>query len=89
MRDKVRWQVGVLRRSTENVAWTCGGTAADWATARTATIAAVHELVAVEGRHEYRFRIDDAEGIVNPGMSTDGDLLLGDLERLIPADKFA
>jgi hypothetical protein len=42
----------------------------------------VHELVAVEGVQEYRFRIDDAEGIVTPGRSANGDVMI-DLDRLI------
>ncbi|MHA6780170.1 hypothetical protein ACVGOW_04095 [Pseudonocardia saturnea] len=44
----------------------------------------MHELVAVEGVQEYRFRIDDAEGIVTPGRSANGDVMIGDLGRLIP-----
>lgn len=69
------------------VHWTSGGTSPDWASAREATIAAVQELVSVEGVQEYRFRIDDAEGIVNPARSTDGEVVVGDLGRLIPADR--
>ena len=85
----MRWQVGVLRSGVENIAWTSGGTCSDWVSARAATIAAVRELVAVEGRQEYRLRIDDVEGIVNPGLDSNGNLVLGDLERLIPRDRDA
>lgn len=80
-----RWQVGVLRSGEESVAWVSGGAAPDWSRARAATIAAVRELVAIEGPGEYRLRIDEVEGIVNPGQWPDGELLLGDLEHLIPA----
>lgn len=80
----MRWRVGVLRRGAENVAWVAGGAAPEWAAARTATIAAVRELVAAEGRQEYRLKIADVEGIVNPGLDPDGHVVLGDLERLIP-----
>jgi hypothetical protein len=81
----VRWQVGVLRSGVENVAWVTGGSAPEWGSARAATIAAVRGLVAAEGRQEYRLQIGDVEGIVNPGLDSDGNVVLGDLERLIPA----
>ena len=81
---QVRWRVGVLRRDAENVNWVVSGETPEWVSARTATIAAVHELVAVEGRQEYRLQIDDVEGTVNPGMDSEGRVVLGDLERLIP-----
>lgn len=53
--------------------------------ARAAAITAVRELVAAQGRQGYRLQIADVEWIVNPGLGPDSELLLGDLERLIPA----
>lgn len=87
VQDEVRWQVGVLRSGAENIEWKRGGVAGGWASARASTIAAVRDLAAVEGCQEYRVRIDDLEGAVNPARSPDGGLLLGDLERLIPASR--
>ena len=84
---EVAWRVGALRAGAEDVAWVSGGGAPDWGSARAATIAAVRELVAAEGRQEYRLQIADVEGIVNPGLGPDGELLLGDLERLIPTTR--
>ena len=74
-----------MRSGAENVAWVTGGSAPEWASARAATIAAVHESVVAEGRQEYRLQIADVEGIVNPGLDSDGYVVVGDLERLIPA----
>lgn len=85
--EQVRWRVGVLRRGEENVDWIAGGTAPQWRSARAATIGAVQELVDVEGRQEYRLQIADVEGTVNPVLDTDGRVVLGDLERLIPGTR--
>ncbi|WP_130288022.1 hypothetical protein [Pseudonocardia sediminis] len=79
--------MGVLRRGEENIDWVAGDVAPAWGSARAATIAAVQDLVAVEGRQEYRLQMDDVEGSVNPGFDVDGRFVLGDLERLIPGTR--
>ncbi len=79
--------MGVLRRGKENIDWVAGGVAPAWESARTATIAAVRELVAVEGRQEFRLQVADVEGIVNPGLDLDGRVVLGDLDRLVPSTR--
>ncbi len=58
----VEWHVGVLRSGAENVAWTDRGEAPDWEAARLEVIAALRELVAAQGRQEYRVRIDGQDG---------------------------
>lgn len=86
----MQWKVGVLRSGAENIAWTSGGEAPDWTAARSETIAALRELVAAEGRQEYRLRIDGQDGIVTPGLDADGQVLLGDLDldRAVPEHQY-
>lgn len=80
--------MGVLRSCAENIAWTTGGTAAGWTDARSQTIAALRELVAVEGRQEYRLQIDGVDGIVTPGLDVEGRVDLDDLDRAVPASRY-
>lgn len=68
----------------DNIAWTSGGDAIDWETARAETIAALRELVAAEGRQEYRLEIDGQPGIVTPGLNDDGRVALDGLDRAVP-----
>lgn len=85
---RMQWRVGALRSGAENIAWTSAGDAPDWDTARSQTIAALRDLVAAEGRQEYRLQIDGQDGIVTPGLDTDGQVTLADLDRAVPADRY-
>ncbi|MBW0102943.1 hypothetical protein [Pseudonocardia sp. KRD291] len=84
----MQWQVGVLRSGAENIAWTHRGDAPGWERARSATIAALRELAAVEGRQEYRIGIDGQPGIVVPGLDPSGNVALDGLDRAIPQEQY-
>lgn len=78
------WRVGVLRPGAENIAWVRTGVGGDWCTSRAETVAALTELVAREGRQEYRLEIGGVVGIVNPGLDEDGNVDTTDLGSALP-----
>lgn len=84
----MEWRIGALRSGAENIAWTAGGTAADWTEARLQTVAALRALVAVEGRQEYRLQVDGVDGIVTPGLNVEGNVQLSDLDQAIPLSRY-
>lgn len=84
---RMEWQVGVLRSGAENIVWTHDGEAPDWVAARLEAIEAIRSLASVKGRQDYRVWIDGQDGIVTPGLDADGRVTLGDLDRVIPADR--
>jgi hypothetical protein len=65
----MRWKVGVLRPSSENVDWTTYGETEPWEAALHTAHRELKALVAREGiRQEYRLDLDGVPVIVWPGL---------------------
>lgn len=82
------WRVGALRPGAEDVDWTDIGARAEWPSARAEAITALRALVAKEGRQEYRIHVGDVEGIVHPGLATDGTVELDGLGDSVPTARY-
>lgn len=80
------WRVGVLRADTENIVWTHGGAEPDWAAARSTALRHLRELAGREGRQEYRIQVGDVDGIVTPGVDSDGSTMVDGLGESLPLE---
>lgn len=81
----MRWRVGVLRSSAENVDWTDNGEGPDWQSARDDAVEALYRRAEREGRQEFRVEVGEQEAYCWPGANEAGELDLSSIRDIMPS----